>query len=41
MKDEWKIPKWVRYLFIIIALLYLITILLKNGSAFRKDFPVF
>lgn len=39
--DDLGIPKWLRYLFILIAILALIGIMLKWSGPFRDDFPVF
>jgi hypothetical protein len=39
--DDFKIPTWLRYLLILLAVLALIGIMLKGSGPLRTDFPVF
>lgn len=39
-EDESMIPKWLRYLFIVIALLWLINLAFRQGAPQRTDFPL-
>lgn len=40
-KDDLGIPRWLRYLLILLAILALIGIMFKWSGPLRDDFPVF
>jgi|LakMenEpi03Aug12_release.lakeMendotaPanAssembly.Ray.scaffolds.fasta_scaffold2198431_1 hypothetical protein len=36
---ETSIPKWLRYIMILLAVLYLVGVMVKKGGPPRDDFP--